>query len=533
MRQAWMGWGAIALGLMGLAAIGCGDSANDGPGQTSGGGSINDGTGGSTSSAGTGSGGSGGGGGGGGMSVSPCGVEAYPKAPELAAEGAVIYVSSQCGSDKGDGTVELPFPTLGAGVSAAKPGDVVLVMRGTKYTENVVIQQPVSIIGEDEGKTGDDATIIVQSPNPNAILVDGTSGVLLRGIIVQSPQGSGIWVQKGSATIDGVRVEGATKASGAVEERGNGIVATDSSSIIVQRTIIVQSSYAGVLMTDSRGTVSSSLIAKNSGVAGIWVQRSSGWVTLTGNDVTDNTGVGMAILSSQAIIVQNTVKDTVAAGGSDRADGIVVAEHLGATGISEGPAEASLSGNVISGNDRLGILYSGDARGIIVQNEVKANADDTWRGAGIWVQSGAGALSPINVQQNDISGNAFTNVGVHGSARAIIVQNPSIGASPATPWEENGTKVDCGEGISLFAGATATIEGNTIASNARSGIFLDAAAIETSISGNTIWGSEFAIIVQNQLEAPQLASNEVSGPIDIVAQGIAGHLVPHGEFDLP
>lgn len=538
MRDAWMRTGLLLCGVVGTTAgcsqipaeAGAVDDRNESSADTGTGGSDGSGGGGGFSGAG-GSGGSQNGGG-------DCASGKYPTIDDAPAGAKVWYVSPICtpkGAD-GDGSRDNPFTTLLEGIKASEPGDYVVVMKGSVFTENVVIDKPLTLVGADPETPAEQASIIVQAPEPNAIIVQ-SKDVTLRGIIVQSPKGAGIWVQGGSATIEGSKVDKATKSGNGPLELGNGILATNDASIIVQRTIIVQSDHTGVLMQDSRGTIARSTIADNIGAAGIWVQRSSGFVTLSGNQIAKNRGTGISVLSSRAIIVQNTIHGTADGGvAGARADGIVVAEHFDG-GISEGFAEASLQGNDISGNARLGVLFSGDARGIIVQNSVKGNgaADTAKRGAGIWVQSGAGALSPITIEQNVAAGNGFANIVVGSNARAIIVQNPSIGGAIPKSWTENGVTANVGEGIVVFGGGHASIKNNVLAANARSAILLEGAASGTAVQGNTISGSEYAIIVQNVPVLPLLDMNNLldSGKVDIVPAGQVGHPVPHEIFDTP
>ncbi|MDC3957407.1 right-handed parallel beta-helix repeat-containing protein [Polyangium jinanense] len=538
MRDAWMRAGLLLCGVVGMTA-GCFQVPADASAPDRNESSGTGGTGGSGGGGGDGTFSSGGAGGsmsGGGDD--DCAIGQYPTVGEIPAGATVRYVSSICTAKpgEGDGTRDKPFASLQEAVKGSAPGDYLVLMNKSIFPENVVIDKPLTILGTDPETPAEEASIIVQAPAPNAIIVQ-SKDVTLRGLIVQNPQGAGIWVQGGAATIDASKVTKAEKSGGTELERGNGILATDDASIIVQRTIIVQSDNTGVLMQGSRGTITGSTISENKGVAGIWVQRSSGFVTLSGNMIAANAGTGVSVLSSRAIIVQNTIGETAVGGnGDDRADGIVVAEHF-VNGVSEGFAEASLQGNEISGNARLGVLFSGDARGIIVQNTVKGNgaADTAKRGAGIWVQSGAGALAPITIEQNVASGNGFANIGVGGNSRAIIVQNPSIGSAIAKPWTANGVTANAGEGIVVFGGGHASIKNNVLAANGRSAVLLEGSASGTTVQGNTISGSEYAIIVQNTPEMPFLEMNTLldNGKIDIVAAGQAGHPVPHETFDTP
>lgn len=446
------------------------------------------------------------------LSTPACGT--YAGAPGEAK--GVVYVSASCGARDGNGSAERPFASLQQGIDASAEGGAVLVDAGT-YAENLSITKSVQVLGADETGDPDKASIIVQAPSPYAITVDNATGVLLRGIIVQKPEGAGIRVQKsGSAVIEGSRIEGAV----ALKEDGHGVMASEKSSIIVQRTIIVQSEGAGVHVSGAGAKVERSIIVQSGRLAGIWVQFAVGEVSLLENEISENTEAGIAILGSRAIIVQNQVKNTKSRGPGGLADGIrVLGDGMLGEAYVEIGGEKPESKNMIEGNGRVGVLFSGErARGIIVQNDVIANADDTTRGAGIWVQSSAGTAPNedqsvgIRIAQNRVEGNHFVGIGVTNNARAIIVQNQSISGTIAGEIVANGIPTKIGDGLGVYAGASAHVDKNTITSNARVGAVFFGAANTCVVTNNVFEkNNEGSIIVQN-VDGLALDTNEADIP---------------------
>jgi len=461
-----------------------------------------------------------------------CGT--YPSAPADAS--TAVYVSAQCGTAEGDGSQERPFASIQQGIDASASGSAVLVDAGT-YQENLTISKPVQVIGAEPETDAEKAGIIVQAPEPYAVTVAGASGVVVRGIWVQSPKGAGIWVQKGGeALIDGSKIEGAS----ATTQDGHGVMATDGASIIVQRTIIVQSEGAGVHAVGSSVEVTRSVIEGNQGLAGIWVQRGIGDARIAGNDVIGNAESGISIVGSRAIIVQNQVKDTHAKKGDTQADGIrVVPDAEANESYAEIGSATAGEGNVISGNDRIGILMSGaTTRGIIVQNEVTGNADGEGRGAGIWVQSSAGTVAGadgsmgIRIEGNTVKANHFLGIGVTKDARAIIVQNPSIeGTLKKAVSTSTGAMLTVGDGLGVYAGAFAHVDGNKFMGNERAAAVFDAASVECVVTNNLFEASmDESIIVQNQTML-DLTNNELpSGTPDPIQMPLAATPIDASEF---
>jgi parallel beta-helix repeat protein len=418
----------------------------------------------------------------------------YPSAPEGLLD--IVHVSA-CAvglREPGDGSRGRPFAKIQDAIDAVPEGGAVLVAAG-EYAENLKIGKGVAVIGSEMEMPAEQAGIILQAPNPNAISVNGAMGVLLRGFNVKSPVGVGLLVEGGGeATLEGSWIEGASPDSAG--QAGHGIVATSDAAIILQRDHIWSCEGGGVLIDGAKGQIIHTTVSESKGTGGIRIARATGEVRVEASQVLSNANVGIAVLSSRAIILQSEVMNTIGDGKWGSADGILLAE-LVEGGASLGVAEATLEGNTIEGNDRAGIVVSGNTKGIILQNQIRQNADHTARGAGIWLQAGAGTEMPIQITKNTISGNHFFGIGV-SSSRAIILQNNAISETALGEWADGGAAIPLGEGIGVFKGAFVQIEGNTINKNAQRGIFLDMPDLTSVIKDNVFAANgNKAIILQS------------------------------------
>jgi hypothetical protein len=429
-----------------------------------------------------------------------CRIDGYPIAPADAK--GVVRVSATLGSATGDGSADRPFASIQQGIDAAPEGGAVLVMAGT-YKESLRIGKSVKVLGGLPGCSANEARIILQSTELHAVEIAGASGVVVRGLRIEQPVGAGIAVSGGEARIEDSSINGVV-ADG---EEGFGVLATDNASIILQNNAISGSALGGVVVRNAKGIILQSQILDGKGRGGILLEHASGPVTIEKTIVARNERTGIAVLSSKAIILQSEVMDTLGTGSAGRGEGIIVAEMLEG-GVSLGVSEATIEGSTISGNDRAGVVFAGDTRGIILQNNIKGNADDTSFGAGIWLQGNAGGAEGIEIAGNVVSENHFMGIGVTSGSRAIILQKNTIADTVAGMWTAAaGEEVTLSDGIGVFKGARVKIDGNDIQRSARAGIVLDAASEESVVRNNVLL--ENGIILQNMPEI-DLTTNEIS-----------------------
>lgn len=455
--------------------------------------------------------------------------------PDAAGATLVLHVAASCDSEVPDGSAAQPYQTIGEAIEAATPGTTIVVESET-YEENLVIaKENLTILGEVSTDGSELTGIVLQSPDPKAsITVQGVAGVVLRGVHIIDPTVAGVWVVGGSATITDSSVSGAmANADGAF---GFGVLSTNKAGIVLQNTAITGSEATGILLQNGEGlsSVTDSDVSGN-GRGGIRFENMPDGSTIAGNTLNANMEVGIGIFSSVGIVLQNNgVHDTMKGGPKESADGIIVAELISAAGESFGPSEVMMGGdagkadghlgNTVTGSGRIGVLMSGDVSGIVLQNEVRENGR-----AGIWLQSGAGmgSTAGIVLQNNAVVDNHFLGISLAAGTSAEVTGNVVSGTRADVP---EGTavvvgpdlaNVTMGDGIGVFAGATAIVIGNTISDNARAGILGDGLNVDTTtISGNSYNdNSTGSIVLQNV--APNALADETDGEVTTMGAGEA------------
>jgi parallel beta-helix repeat protein len=227
------------------------------------------------------------------LAVGPGAAEAAPPA------GDTVFVSLTSSPFCGPST----YNSISAAVAAVPSGGTVVVCPGT-YSEDVVVRQPVTIIGFDA--TVDPGT----ATNSPLYSIAGSNAFTVVGEHV---------------TIEGFTVEGAS---------GDGI------------------------FSDGDYSTFRNNVAEDNALTGIDLNASS-WSTVANNTATDNQGGGFYLkndvgsfisgdTASHDTVVGNVAKNN--AGGS----GIILADHLGAPGSGVNTAQGifanTIIGNVIEDN---------------------------------------------------------------------------------------------------------------------------------------------------------------------------------------
>jgi parallel beta-helix repeat protein len=217
------------------------------------------------------------------------------------------------------------YPTISAAVGAAPAGGTVVVCPGT-YTEDVLVQQPVTIIGH--GATVDPGTA---TNSPFASLIGNNA------FTVTAP----------NVTIEGFTVEGAN---------GDGILSAGNNS-----------NFRNNLAENNAGT-------------GIDLNGSS-WSTVAGNTALNNGGGGYYLTNDAGGLPQfpgaTASHDTVVgnvAKGNPGGCGVILADHLGATtgvNTAQGIFDNTVANNVLEGN---GTVAATPGAGVVLASPAPGGA---------------------------------------------------------------------------------------------------------------------------------------------------------------
>lgn len=425
----------------------------------------------------------------------------FPSAPSA---GAVVYV---CPGASGDGSSSSSAKgSLAEALDAASEGATVLLGAG-RYEENVVVRRAVTIVGGDVADEGAGANAVLAAPGEHALVVEGATGVVIRGVAVVGAKGTGVWLKNGSdAKLEGVRVEGA---------QGFGVLATKA-QLSVTRSSISNASGTGVQFWDgSSGIIDTNNLTANVG-GGVRVDDSTSSMsvpTISNNAITGNGSFGVGVFGALAIIDTNNITGTLkgAVGGY----GIVAANYDG-----DAPSDVTISGNSITGSARAGVYLATGTTAIIDTNNINENGVANKSGAGIWLAGGTNAT----LMKNTVSKNTFAGVALVGDAKAIIDTNNITGVPESTL-----SLTSVGDGLFLGPGSTSTVKNNTMSSCYRAGVFTDAANAATSISGNKLSGNDSAMILQGQASLA-LGENSATMNVSSNAVDLASASVPAGMF---
>jgi len=293
--------------------------------------------------------------------------------------------------------------TIGAAVAAASPYDVIHVRKGT-YHEDVIIDKPLSLLGEDQENTTIDASGLLNGINVDGHGHAGLAHVIVSGFTVQNANAQGIVVTDAwDVTISNNYVTGNDRSldpvnlqcpplppyfqAGEAFDCGEAIHLSGVHHSIVSHNLVEQNA-GGILISDDTGPNHDNLIA--------------------GNVVRDNPyDCGITIASHHFNPAPTDpsvgIYHITIVGNRAERNGLISGEGAG-VGLFAGPPGAQNNANVVAHNVLTGNALPGVAMHThapfqslndhqIIGNEIAGNGPDS--DPGTTVPTGISIFSPV------------------------------------------------------------------------------------------------------------------------------------------
>lgn len=204
-------------------------------------------------------------------------------------------------------TIVVPddYSTLQAAINAANPGDTISVKSGT-YTENIIVNKTVSIIGENKETT----VILSASPEQDlrSVVLIEANDVTMSGFKILNSTYHSIWVKSSDNTIkdniieggnwEGIFLDGRTNQANQNTIIDNYITEKDDAAIVLMggssfnliRSNVIARNYFGIFLygpSDVNNIISENKVTGNLDI-GICVQWDGSNNTIMGNNISDN-----------------------------------------------------------------------------------------------------------------------------------------------------------------------------------------------------------------------------------------------------
>lgn len=327
----------------------------------------------------------------------------------------------------------LPGESIQEAIAAAEPGDVICLAEGV-WTENLVIDRPVTLLGQGEGRTVINPELVLRA----IVLVPGQGEepveVRLEGLTLEG-FGGGSGVTLGGLAV--VEIKDAT-----ISGRVAGIEAADSARLVLNGCTVSDSRQRAVVLSGSaRASISRSSISGNRG-PGVWVYGSAE-VEFYDCAIVGNGEHGLLLQDEAQVKLTNC---SVSGNGGH---GLWLA----------GQSIVQLLGGEVSGNSDQGIKAADGGMVEVTGTRVISN----WNG----IEVGHGAR--VTLTDADVSNNRWDGVRVRDSARAII----------------SGSALTANRrGVALIGNAGADISDSLIEMNSVYGVFSWSAG-EVTGAGNS------------------------------------------------
>lgn len=281
------------------------------------------------------------------------------------------------------------FPTIGAAVQAAKPGDRIMVRPGL-YQESLVVTKPLEIIGD-----GPLADIEVHARGANVLRFAANIG-RVTNLTLRQLGGSSTWycvdITQGRLELAGCDISSRSSACVAIRDgaapwvhhnhihggASGGVFVYDGGFGRLEDNDITGNTLSGVEITSGGDpTLRTNRIRGNQ--AGVYV-RNNGAGTIEENDITGNALSGVEITGgANPVLRGNRIHQ-------NKQNGILVRDA----------GTGTIEDNDIVDNTMCGVAIKVGGRPTIRGNRINRNAHEA-----VWVLQGGGGT----VEDNDLTGN--------------------------------------------------------------------------------------------------------------------------------
>lgn len=316
-------------------------------------------------------------------------------APDRAEDGARPAAKVEPPTHIVDAHGRADFTTIGAAITAARPGDRILVRPGL-YQEVLVIDKPLELLGD-----GPVADVVVQARDDNVVRFAANIGRVANLTLRQlsgSAAWSGVAISQGRLELEGCDI---------VSRAGSGVIVRSGADPRLRRNSIHDCRGNGVFVyDDGLGTLEDNDIGAN-GYPGISI-KAGGNPTLRRNQIHDGAAAGVLVLDGGlGMFEDNDIVGNTHAGVQIRTGG-----------------NPTLRRNRIHDGKAGGVYVYDNGRGVFEDNDIAGNAY-----AGVDIKTGGNPT----MRRNRIRDGKQSGVYVHDKGRGTFEDNEITG-NQGGPW---------------------------------------------------------------------------------------------------
>lgn len=329
------------------------------------------------------------------------------------------------------------YYTITEAIQAAQPWDVILVRQG-RYSEGLVIDKPLEIIGD--GQLGD---VLIEAVGANVALVQTTSGRLVNLRLKQNGGGNwfGVDVTQGSLVVDRCDITSESSACIAIHNaanptlRGNrihggkrnGVVVYEQGRGTLEDNDIFGNTHPGVIITTGGDPMLRGNRIRDGGWQGVLVSE-QGRGVLENNEIYGNMGCGVEINScGDPTLGCNRICH-------NKTNGVHIRDK----------GRGSLNDNDIFENALNGVVIRMGSNPTLRRNRIHENQKG---GVEVWTRR------KTTLEDNDISGNKHAGV--------------TLGSSGRMAFRRNKVNNNGYEGVVICSGGRGIFEDNDLCDNKR------------------------------------------------------------------